>query len=185
MATRAQTPRQSAGFTYLGLIILVAIIGLVGAAALKVGSLLRRAEAENQLLEVGAAFSEALQSYAAATPKGQPPQPPSLQDLLRDPRFPYVRRHLRKIYIDPVTGKAKWGILYRQDRTGVLAVYSLSNAKPLKISNFDARFHNFENKEQISEWKFTASGQGVVEPGHATDSLPTARASQSVPRDPL
>jgi type II secretory pathway pseudopilin PulG len=150
------------GFTYLGLIILVTIIGLVGAATIKVDALLRRAAAEEELLEVGAAFSEALRSYASVTPRGQPTQPPTLKELLKDPRFPEVRRHLRKVFIDPLTGKAEWGIVYAGDRTGVLAVYSLSDAKPLKIANFDARFQGFENKEHISDWKFTASGQGVM-----------------------
>ena len=63
--------RQS-GFTYLGLIILVAILGLVGAAGLKMGSLLQRQIAEQELLDIGAQFSDALYSYAAATPPGQP-----------------------------------------------------------------------------------------------------------------
>ncbi|TFW28401.1 type II secretion system protein [Massilia horti] len=158
-------PRREAGFTYLGLIILLTIIGLVGAAALKVDALLRRAAAEEELLEIGAAFSAALQSYADATPKGQPKlPPPTLQELLKDSRFPGVHRHLRKIFVDPVTGKAEWGILYEGDRVGVLAVYSLSSAKPLKVANFDARFQNFENKEHISDWKFTANGQGVQQP---------------------
>jgi type II secretory pathway pseudopilin PulG len=154
--------RREAGFTYLGLVILVTIIGLVGAATLKVDSLLRRAAAEEELLETGAAFSAALQSYAAATPKGQPTWPRTLDDLLKDPRFPGLRRHLRKIFVDPLTGKAEWGVVYAGDRTGVLAVYSLSAAKPLKIANFDSRFLNFENKEHISDWKFTANGQGAV-----------------------
>lgn len=159
-----RAPRREGGFTYLGLIILLTIIGLVGAAALKVDALLRRAAAEEELLEIGAAFSAALQSYADATPKDQPKlPPPSLKELLNDPRFPGVRRHLRKIFVDPLTGKAEWGILYQGDRRGVLAVYSLSGAKPLKVANFDARFPNFENKAHISDWKFTANGQGVVQ----------------------
>jgi type II secretory pathway pseudopilin PulG len=155
--------RREGGFTYLGLIIFVTIIGLVGAATLKVESLLRRAAAEEELLEIGAAFSAALQSYAAATPQGQPTQPATLNDLLKDPRFPGVRRHLRKIFVDPLTGKAEWGVVYVGDRAGVLAVYSLSEAKPLKIANFDIRFQNFGNKEHISDWKFTANGQGVMQ----------------------
>jgi type II secretory pathway pseudopilin PulG len=154
---------REGGFTYLGLIIFVTIIGLVGAATLKADSLLRRAAAEDELLDIGAAFSAALQSYAAATPQGQPTQPPSLNELLKDPRVPGVRRHLRKIFIDPLTGKAEWGIVYAADHAGVLAVYSLSGAQPLKIANFDARFQNFENKEHISDWKFSANGQGVVQ----------------------
>ena len=149
------------GFTYVGLIVLVAIIGLVGAATVKLESLLRRAEAEQELLETGAEFTRALRSYAAATPRGQPTQPPSLKELLRDPRFPEPRRHLRKVYIDPITGKAEWGILYLADETGVIGVYSLSDSAPLKVANFDYRFQNFEHRERISEWAFTMSGQAT------------------------
>ncbi|MDM5179428.1 type II secretion system protein [Massilia sp. DJPM01] len=152
-------PPRAGGFTYLGLIILVTIVGLVGAASLKVGALMQRAAAEEELLDIGAAFSDALRSYAAATPPGQPQQPPSLQELLKDPRFPNPRRHLRKIFVDPITGKAEWGIMYLTDKQGVLGVYSLSNAQPLKVGNFDARFLNMENKTRFSDWKFTLSSQ--------------------------
>lgn len=148
-------PRQG-GFTYLGLIILVTVIGLVGAATIKVDALLARAAAEEQLLDIGAAFSAALESYAAATPQGQPLQPPTLQELLKDPRTPGLRRHLRKIFVDPVGGSAEWGIVYLADKTGVVAVYSLSQRQPLKIGNFDARFQGFENKAHIADWKFAA-----------------------------
>jgi type II secretory pathway pseudopilin PulG len=169
--------RREAGFTYVGLIVLVTIIGLVGAATLKADALLRRAAAEEELLEIGAAFSAALTSYAEATPRGQPTQPPSLDELLKDPRFPGTRRHLRKIFVDPITGKAEWGIVWlnkggtgsfgsfgsNSGGSGVLAVYSLSEAKPLKQANFDTRFQNLENREHLSEWKFAATGQGVAQ----------------------
>jgi type II secretory pathway pseudopilin PulG len=157
--------RREGGFTYLGLIILVTVIGLVGAATLKIDSLLRRASAEQELLEAGAAFSEALRTYAEATPKGQPAQPPSLKELLKDPRFPGVRRHLRKIFVDPMTGKAEWGIVWANpgDRRGVLAVYSLSKAKPLKQGHFDARFPGFESRQHFSDWKFAATGQALMQ----------------------
>jgi type II secretory pathway pseudopilin PulG len=185
-ARRAAARFRQGGFTYLGLIFLVTIIGLVGAATLKIGSLLQRAAAEEELLEIGAAFSDALRSYAAATPGGFPQQPPTLQDLLKDPRFPFTRRHLRKIFVDPVTGKAEWGIVYLGDKVGVLAVYSLSQARPLKVANFDARFGNFENKERISDWMFTANGQGLVtitsgRAGEATGSPATPEPAPAPP----
>jgi type II secretory pathway pseudopilin PulG len=170
------TVRKQGGFTYVGLIILVAIIGMVGALTLKADSLLQRAAAEEELLEIGAAFSAALQSYAAATPRGQPAQPPTLQELLKDPRFPEPRRHLRRIFVDPITGKAEWGIVYRGDQQGVMAVYSLSASRPLKVANFDQRFSNFEDKEHISDWKFTANGQGLFETGQPTNPPPAPRA---------
>jgi len=160
-------PRRQQGFTYLGLVILLAIIGLVGAAAVKVDALLARAAAEEELLEAGAAFSAALDSYAAATPPGRPQQPPTLQDLLKDTRFPTIRRHLRKIFVDPISGKTEWGITYVGDKTGVIGVYSLSQGQPLKQANFDERFPNFENKTHYADWKFTANGQAALE--RATD----------------
>ncbi len=157
--------RRQAGFTYLGLIIFVTIIGLVGAATLKIGALLQRAAAEEELLDIGAAFSAALDSYAAATPQGASPYPPSLKELLKDPRVPGVRRHLRKIFVDPLTGKAEWGVVYLgEGTTGVVAVHSLSTAKPLKIANFDSRFAGLDNADTISAWRFKARdpalGQG-------------------------
>jgi len=174
------------GFTCLGLIVTVAIIGLVGAATLKVDALLRRAAAEAELLEIGAAFSAALRSYADATPRGQPPlPPPSLQYLLRDPRYPGARRHLRKIFVDPMTGKAEWGIVYAGSPNGgilsgggrgVLAVYSLAQARPLKRANFDARFQNLDNKEHVSDWKFAATGQSVAA-GQAASGQATSAQS--------
>jgi type II secretory pathway pseudopilin PulG len=172
--------RREAGFTYVGLIVTVAIIGLVGAATLKADALLRRAAAERELLETGAAFGDALKSYADATPRGQPAQPPTLQELLKDPRYPGVRRHLRRIFVDPVTGKAEWGIVWANpgNQTGVLAVYSLSQATPLKLANFDARFSGFENKEHLSEWKFAALGQAVVAPGQGPGQPPQAQPGQ-------
>ncbi|HEV7814069.1 MAG TPA: type II secretion system protein [Janthinobacterium sp.] len=156
------TARRQQGFTYVGLIILVAIIGLVGAAGLKFGAIMQRRAAEQALLDIGAQFSDALRSYADATAPGQPTQPPSLKELLKDPRLPGTRRHLRRIFVDPITGKAEWGIIYVNGSVGVVSVYSLSASKPIKIGNFDTRFPNFDNKAHLSDWKFSMAGQAPV-----------------------
>lgn len=169
---------RQAGFTYLGLIIFVAIVGMVGAATLKIGALLQRAAAEEELLEIGAAYSAALDSYAAATPRGASPYPPSIQELLKDPRSPGVRRHLRKVYVDPLTGKAEWGIVYLGDgQTGIVAIHSLSDARPLKVANFDGRFKGLDNKETVSEWRFSAREQSLA-PAQPRPGAPTAAPAQ-------
>lgn len=142
------------GFTYVGLLILLAIIGATSAATLQAGSLLQRRTAEEELLRVGAEFRNALSSYAMATPVGQKRLPTSLQDLLKDPRYPTTRRHLRKIHTDPITGKEEWGLVLSPDGTGILAVHSLSEAKPIKIGNFDPGFQGFEMKESYRDWQF-------------------------------
>lgn len=158
-------PRRGAGFTYISLVIMLAIIALVCATTVKLGAVMQRSAAERELLNIGAQFSDALQSYAKATPPGQPTQPPSLKELLLDPRFPAVRRHLRKIFVDPMTGKAEWGVSYVAGTTGVVAVYSLSSAKPVKIGNFPARFQGFEGKQRLSDWKFVSAGDAQPLPG--------------------
>ena len=186
MVVRAGIRRgRQAGFTYLGLIIFVTIIGLVGAATLKIGALLQRAAAEEELLDIGAAFSAALDSYAAATPQGASPYPPSLKELLKDPRVPGVRRHLRKIFVDPLTGKAEWGVVYLgEGMTGVVAVHSLSTARPLKVANFDSRFAGLDNADTISAWRFKARdpalGQAPGQP-QPRPGAPAAPAAQPVP----
>jgi type II secretory pathway pseudopilin PulG len=171
---------RQAGFTYLGLIIFVTIIGLVGAATLKIGALLQRAAAEEELLDIGAAFSAALDSYAAATPQGASPYPPSLKELLKDPRVPGVRRHLRKIFVDPLTGKAEWGMVYLgEGTTGVVAVHSLSTAKPLKVANFDSRFSGLDNADTISAWRFKARDPALGQaPGQMQLGAPAPPAAQ-------
>lgn len=159
----------------MGLIILVAILGLVGAAGLKMGSLLQRQAAEQELLDIGAQFSDALHSYAAATPPGQPQQPTSLADMLRDPRVPQLRRHLRRLYVDPITGKAQWGLLYQPGGNGIIAIYSLSQDQPLKQGNFEARFTGFEGKTHFSEWKFSMAGQALPPYPRADNITPLTR----------
>lgn len=151
------------GFTYLSVVILVTIIGLVGATALRLGTTIQRSFAEQALLDIGMEYSNALASYAAATPQGQPNYPNSFAELLKDPRFPQLRRHLRRVYVDPMTGKAEWGIVKANDKGGILAIYSLSKAVPIKIGNFPPRFVAFEGRASLADWKF--SGEGVQVPG--------------------
>jgi type II secretory pathway pseudopilin PulG len=171
----AMMPRAG-GFTYLSLIILIALIGLAAAAGLRTGAMIARAAAEQELLEIGAEFSAALASYAGASPAGQPREPPSIRELLKDSRFPNPRRHLRKLYADPLTGRTEWGGVYLSGSTGLIGIHSLSPARPIKIGNFDARFPNFDGKEHLSEWIFTTSSQLLWTPSRA--------ASGSIPIEP-
>ena len=174
---RVRGPRHSrmGGFTYMGLIILVAVLGLVGAATLKAHTLLQRAAAEKELLEIGAEFQEAFRSYAVATPRGQINLPRSLDDLLLDQRKPTVVRHLRKIYVDPVTGQKKWGEV--KGNGFLLGVHSLSERRPLKRKNFDMRFRDMDNRDKLSDWRFGSAmrlrpngGQG--QPGTGPGTAP-------------
>jgi len=165
-ASHIRNGRQQ-GFTYASVVILVTIVGLVGAYSLRLGSTLQRVLAEQALLDIGTEYSNALASYAAATPQGQPNYPKSFAELLKDPRFPQLKRHLRRVYVDPMTGKAEWGLVKVTENGGILGIYSLSKAVPIKVGNFPARFAAFEGRTSFADWKF--SGEGVNVPGKGAD----------------
>ena len=148
------------GFALLSLLILVAMIGIAASATVAVGSVVQRRSAEEDLLEIGREFQMALQSYASATPAGQPAYPATLQDLLKDPRVPGMRRHLRQLYADPLTGRAEWGLIPAPNGHGVAGIFSLSDRQPIKLDNFDAEFVGFAHRRAYAEWQFRA-GQSI------------------------
>ena len=127
---------------------------------------------EAELLFIGAQITAALNSYYQATPVGQNRYPSQLEDLLRDPRYPGVRRHLRRIYVDPMTGKAEWGLIAAPGG-GFLGVYSLSPLAPLKQFGFDVPFADLAEKKKYSEWQFIFQPSG--------SSPPPAAAQTQVP----
>lgn len=144
---------SAGGFTYLGLLILVAILGIVSVASVALGSIAQRRIAEEELLFVGAQFRAALKSYYEATPPGGDPYPSSLQVLLKDPRFPTVVRHLRQIYVDPLTGRDDW-LLVKTPGGEIMGVGSTSDRHPIKVDRFPPPFEAFAGKSHYSEWLF-------------------------------
>lgn len=156
--------RRNDGFTYLGLLILITIIGIASAATMQMGAVMQRRAAEEELLDIGAEFRAALISYANATPLGQARAPQALHDLIKDPRYPGVRRHLRKLYTDPITGKEGWGTIQTLNGSGIVAIYSLSEARPIKIGNFDPILQSFTGKTRYRDWVFGITPQSIEAP---------------------
>ena len=146
------------GYTYIGLLLFVAVLGLVSASTLRIGVTAQRRVAEQELLERGWALTQALESYASMTPRGQNPYPQSIQDLLRDPRFPKVVRHLRRVEVDPMTGSATWGEVWTEDRRGIAGFHSLSDQTAWR-RDLPAPFDDFNDKPLYRDWVFR-SGLG-------------------------
>lgn len=128
---RRRRRRPEAGFTYLGLLLLLALFGLASAMTLEVVEQSARREAENELAHIGGAFHRAFFAYYTQTPVGAKRYPASLEDLVRDPRYPGVKRHLRQIRVDPLTGKADWGLIAAPEG-GIMGVYSQFEGTPIR-----------------------------------------------------
>jgi len=160
--TRANTsvgnacrPRRGGeeGFTFLGLMLIVVIMGIALSAIGEVWYMAQKREKEQQLLFVGDQFRRAITQFYERPPNGPRRYPGSLEELLRDPRYPGVRRYLRKIYVDPMTGNTDWGLV-KGPSGEILGVYSPSEDEPAKKSNFRHDDAKFEGKTKYSEWVF-------------------------------
>jgi type II secretory pathway pseudopilin PulG len=108
----AYTSRVEPAFTYLGLMILVAILALATSATLTLGSIAQRREAEQRLLEVGDRLSPGNHQLREQQPGGSTAATPLRSPICsRIPRYPGVRRHLRRLYPDPISGSNEWGLV--------------------------------------------------------------------------
>ncbi len=141
------------GMIYIVLLLGIALIGGATAVALEVAQTSRIRAAEQELLFIGSEFHLALQSYAEATPLGFPSAPETLEELLRDARQPGMRRHLRKIYVDPLTGKPDWELVRGVEKR-IVAVHSRSHSETFKRENFPAALSHLANKEFHDQWLF-------------------------------
>jgi type II secretory pathway pseudopilin PulG len=110
------SPRPARGFTYLWLLFAVALGGAATAVAATQWRTASQREKERELLFRGEEIARAISSFRAATAQGTPPWPASFEQLIEDRRGGIVRRHLRRLYTDPFTGRADW---VAQGREGV------------------------------------------------------------------
>lgn len=173
MRMRPCKPHRQSGVTYIGVLVLVALMGITAAVAADVWHTGQKRENERQLLFIGNQFRQAIGHYYERSPGPVKTFPRNLGDLLRDPRTPGVARHLRRIYPDPMTGSEEWGLV-RGPSGEILGVFSRSEAIPLKKANFRKADASFENKERYSEWTFvyTPSRSSTATPGQRTGTAP-------------
>lgn len=168
------------GFTYIGLLLFVALAGIGLAAVGQLWKTAAQRDRELELLFVGEQYARAIASYHDSSPGGAKSYPAKLEDLLLDDRFPVVKRHLRKMYRDPLTGSEAWGTLTQQGR--IIGVYSLSSATPIKRYGFSGDWQGFDAAERYRDWKFMlatvqpAADQGAVSGNTATPVTPRLTA---------
>ena len=153
MQRRSEIPGSQRGFTYVALLLAIAILG-VGLAAKGVEwDRASQRSKEADLLFIGNEFRRAIALYYYRTPGSAQDLPRSLEELLKDPRYPGTQRYLRRIYRDPLTGRAEWGLV-RTPGGAITGVYSLSIEQPIKVNNFSTANKDFVGKTSYSEWQF-------------------------------
>ncbi|HAT32032.1 MAG TPA: hypothetical protein DCW29_14600 [Janthinobacterium sp.] len=138
-----------------------------------------RRDKERQLLFVGHEFRNAIaRYYNASGGAGQHQYPLTLEDLLKDPRFPNPTRHLRRLYVDPTTGKNEWGLILVQGR--IVGVHPLSPQRPIKQDNFDDDDTGLRQKARYADWNFTYPSDLFLAPKDGAQSPPKARTGTAM-----
>lgn len=146
-------PRQ-AGFTYLGVMFLIVLMGIGLAGAGQFWSLSSQRDKEAQLLWVGNQYVRALRTYHARSP-GQKTWPMRLDELLEDRRFPTPVRHLRRLYHDPLAPDGDWQLI-RNGEGRIVGIHSQAPGVPLKQANFPLLWEEFAGMQSYAEWRFVA-----------------------------
>lgn len=138
------------GYTYVAVLIVLVVLAM-GAQVATIpakSALIRNDEAE--LLFRGQAYVAAIESYRNAI-KGDKSLPQNLEDLIEDRRAGR-RRHIRRLYDDPLRGGA-WEIL-RNDEGRITGAASNASGTPRKKAFFPEGLARFASAKAYSDWAF-------------------------------
>jgi type II secretory pathway pseudopilin PulG len=159
MQSGEPAPRSEAGFTYVGLLAVILLIGILLAAAGEVTATAAQRDREAQLLWVGHQYRTAIGRYWNQR-RGYPQK---LEDLLGSTADTPIKVHyLRQLYPDPMTNTADW-VLVPAPSGGIMGVASSSKKVPLKTAGFDPIEKNFEEATSYADWQFTFQ-PGALQP---------------------
>ncbi len=143
--------QRNQGFTYIGVLIIVAVMMMALGAASEIWHSVMQREKERELLFIGHQFRAAIGNYYQ---KSGGRYPPNLEALVESKEMGVKKAHfLRKLYIDPMTGDNRWGLLASPDGK-IAGVHSLSDEKPFKINGFIDADKALEKAEKYSDWNF-------------------------------
>lgn len=156
--------QRSRGFTYIMVLLWVAISGVMLMALSRAWLMESRRERDTELIYRGEQIRDALSAYAAVpVSTGRSRAPERLEDLLEDRRSGQVVRHLRRVWRDPITNSPNWGLI-KDANGGIVGVFSTSPKVPLLGPPGMRRYR---------DWRFEA-GEGVMPAEPASAVAPAA-----------
>jgi type II secretory pathway pseudopilin PulG len=151
MVMPSQHRQRGAGF--LALLLVIAAMSAAAATAAQWTSAVMQREREAQLLWAGVQIQRALLAYAQTAPDELRRYPRSLDELLLDTRATAPRRHLRRVYEDPMASDGQWALV-RDNAGRIVGVHSRSMRAPMKRSRFAAEAARFEKASTYTQWVF-------------------------------
>ena len=161
------------GMAYVAVLFLIAMMALAASAAVVVWQIEARREKEQDLLFVGREFARALDGYRALSGRAPQPYPTSLDQLLEDRRGSGLRRELRRIYVDPITGRNDWEFV-RNSAGGIVGIRSPSSERPIKLNGFPDDLAGFAGARSYRDWVFGSTAVRVASAAPDAAAAPAA-----------
>lgn len=141
---------HEAGFTYIGVLVLIAIIGILLANVGQVAATTAQRERERELLFIGHAYRDAIVRFVRQNHR----YPEALAELVQfENGGPQPVHYLRRLYPDPMTRAVDW-ILLPAPNQGIMGIASSSQQAPLKHAGFEDSDVGFEDAQTYSDWIF-------------------------------
>lgn len=157
---------------------IVAMLAATASMASVLWSTVQQRANERELVFAGRQFEAAIERYRQRSQGPTQRYPRRLEDLLRDDRAVQPVRHLRRVYLDPMTGRPEWGLIRDADG-GIVGVHSLSERKPMAGTLVGASLQA-DGASTYREWRFISSSARA--PGGAASApIPPVRVR---PGDP-
>jgi len=154
------------------LLVMVVVLGLAAGMTGQTWRAAMQRAREAELIWRGQQYRRAIESFYTNRGNKTGPKmfPAKLDDLVRDPRYPGVVRHLRKLYSDPMTGE-DWELV-KDPAERIIGVRSSSDLEPFQQDGFPKELEDFKGKTAYKEWEF------VYKPPRKTPQRGTPRVPQ-------
>lgn len=144
---------KQGGFTLVAALATMFLLALASQQVMTLVSQQAQREREAELLRIGAEYVRAIGTYYENSPGTVKVWPPSLDALTEDRRFVTLYRHLRRVYPDPITRSAEWGVVPAADG-GIAGVYSQSGQQPIRTAGAALEDLGLGSAQRYSDWKF-------------------------------
>lgn len=141
--------QRQQGSVFMGMLVTVAVVAVM---LMEVGTLWSSVLQRERELELLARGNEIRRAIGLYYREGNS-FPKSLEDLVLDRRQPTVKRYLRRVYNDPLTGSAEWGVVEGPGET-IMGVFSTAKGAPFKQGNFSVINQGFSGQGSYQGWVF-------------------------------
>ncbi|WP_177414083.1 type II secretion system protein [Pseudomonas sp. KBW05] len=152
------------GSVFMGMLVTVAVVAVM---LMEVGTLWSSVLQRERELELLARGNEIRRAIGLYYREGNS-FPKTLEDLVLDRRQSTVKRYLRRVYDDPLTGSPEWGVVEGPGET-IMGVFSTAKGTPFKQGNFAVINQSFTGQGSYQGWVFL---YGSVQSNPVTRTAP-------------